>query len=117
MSSKLSFGALQFGVLAIVLTGRTTPEELLAPYAPAPASCQAIDREMEEIASQVAELSTLDTSREVVLALILLAVAVEAINPAFALAPPLVSAIGIDTDRGKERLRYLASIKLHRGCS
>lgn len=117
MLSKLSSRALHLGALAIVLAGCTTPEDLLAPYAPAPEACEAIDQEMQEIASRVAELSTLDTSRDAAMALILLAVALEAINPAFALAPPLMSAINIDTDRGKERLRYLASTKLHRGCS
>ena len=50
------------------------------------------------------------------MALLLLGVAVEAVNPAFALAPPLIGAIQIDTERDEERLRFLANAKLHRGC-
>ena len=108
--------ALSTGWAACLLLGCTTPEEILASYARPPESCDAIDWEMGRLAGRVADLSTLEASRNVAMALVLFGVAVEVINPAFALAPPLIGALDIDTERDEERLRFLANAKLHKGC-
>ena len=108
--------ALSAGSAAFLLLSCTTPEDILASYARPPESCEAIKWEMRSLASRVADLSTLEASRDAAMALLLLGVAVEVINPAFALAPPLIGVIDIDTERDEERLRFLANAKLHRGC-
>ena len=71
---------------------------------------------MGRLAARIADFSTLEASRDAALALLLFGVAVEVIKSAFALAPLPIGAIPIDTERDKERLRFLAHAKLHKGC-